>query len=124
MGHAGAGGSAVAVGERGDLDSDGDYFVFELSGGDTGESFLVGHSAGQNHVVNFAWLEVGNPGERLLDGKGGEIVGARGAQRAFVSTANGSADGGDDHGFGHGGTSQVESSIVLLVRSQGNATLG
>ena len=70
-----------------------------------------GHGAAENHVVDFLWLETGNAGKGLFDCQPGEIVGARGAQRAFVGAAYGSADGRNNHGFRHGKTSQSESEI-------------
>jgi hypothetical protein len=74
------------------------------------------HGAAQNDVVNFLGVDTGNAGERFFDGKRGKVIGARGAKRAFIGAADRSADGGDDDGFGHSRTSQVENSSLLLVR--------
>ena len=66
--------------------------------------FAFGHGAAKDHVVNFFGVEAGDASERFLDGECGEIVGARGAQGAFVGAADGSADSGDDDGLVHGRT--------------------
>jgi len=71
--------------------------------------FAFGHGAAENYVIDFFGVEAGNTGERFLDGQCGEIVGARGAQGAFVGAADGSADSGDDDGFGHGGPRKTKS---------------
>src|SRR6266581_4834969 len=70
--------------------------------------FAFGHGAAENHVVNFLGVEARDARERFLDGESGEIVGARGAERTFVGAPDGSADGRDNDGFGHGGTSELQ----------------
>jgi len=74
--------------------------------GDVHALFGFGHGAAEDYVVNFFGVEAGNAGEGFLNGQRGEIVGAGGAERAFIGAADGSADGGDDDGFWHGGTSK------------------
>jgi len=61
--------------------------------------FAFGHRAAENHVVNFLGVQAGDARERFLDSERGKIIGACGAERAFVGTADGGADGGDDDGF-------------------------
>src|SRR6266581_1919148 len=85
--------------------------------------FAFGHGAAENHVVNFFGVKARDARERFLDGESGEIVGARGAERTFVGAADGSADGGDNDGFGHGGTSQVGIQSSLLGEWKEIATL-
>src|SRR5260370_20906761 len=51
------------------------------------------------------------------------MVGACGAQGACVSAGDGSADGGDDDGFWHGGASQVEIQCSLLGECGEKATM-
>ena len=50
---------------------------------------------------SISLVEAGDAGEGSVDGEGGEIVGARGAQGALWGFADGRADGADDNGFGH-----------------------
>src|SRR5207245_7753786 len=67
-----------------------------------------GHGTAENYVVNFFGVEARDARQGFLDGQRGEIVGARGAERTLLSTADGSANSGDDNGFWHGGTSKSE----------------
>jgi hypothetical protein len=80
--------------------------------------FAFGHGAAENHVVNFFGVEAGNAGKGFLDGESGEIVGARGAERSFIGAAYGSANGGDNDGFWHGGTSKSENRKTKLEKAK------
>src|SRR5229473_2902054 len=56
----------------------------------------------------------------MPEGEQGMNVGARGAQRAFVGAADGSANGGDDDGFGHDGLAG-EDSVFIVGRVKGKS---
>ena len=61
-----------------------------------------GHGAAEDDVVDFLGVEAGHAVEGGANGDGREVVGARGAQRAFAGLADGGADRTDDYGvFSH-----------------------
>ena len=94
------GGSAVAVGERGDFHFDGNGFVLEISGGDGGESFLVGVGgeligllAGDAEFARDIFRA-----ESHVDVGVGIVIDEPGIGRNFVA-----AHGDHGHGFGAAG---------------------
>jgi hypothetical protein len=60
-----------------------------------------GHGAAENHVFDFSGVEARGACAGFADGDGGEVIGASGAESAFVGFADGGTDGTDDDGVSH-----------------------
>src|SRR5690348_10267137 len=91
-----AGGAEAVDGHGGGFDGQSG-----AEGGDAGDVHaLLGfrHGAAEDDVFDLFGIEAGDAGQRRANGDGGEVVGARRAQRAFKSFADGGADGTDDYG--------------------------
>ena len=63
--------------------------------------FAFGHGAAEDHVLDFLGIEARDAANRFLNGDGGEVVGARGAQRALARFPDRRANGTYDDGFSH-----------------------
>ncbi len=60
-----------------------------------------GLGAAQDDVINSRFVEGWNSVQGSANGGCSEVVGAGSGERAFGGAAHGSADGGDEDGFGH-----------------------
>lgn len=95
-----AGGAEAVDGHRGGFDGE--------TGAERGDArdvhalLAFGHGAAENDVVDLFGVDGRNAGEDFFYGESGKIVGAGGAERAFVGAAYGSAYRGNDYGFWHG----------------------
>src|SRR5664280_2799781 len=63
----------------------------------------AGQTAAEHQVVDVVRVELGHLVQCGLHDRGGEVVGAQLLERAFESTADGGAGGGDDDRLRHGG---------------------
>src|ERR1700688_724019 len=96
-----SGGAEAIDGDGGDFDGESG-----AEGGDAGNVHSLlgfGHGAAEDDVFDFFGVELGDAVERAFDGAGGQFVGTGGAQRSFIGSAYGGADGGDDYYFSHEG---------------------
>src|SRR5580658_1161886 len=94
-----SGGAEAIDGHRRDLDR-----KTSAQGGDAGDIhslFGFGHGAAEDNVFNFFGVKLRHAVKSGLDGDGGQFIGARGTERAFIRSAYGSTDGGNYYDFTH-----------------------
>ncbi len=93
-------GGAVAVDGHGG-GGDGQAGAEAGYAGDVHSLLGLGHGAAEDYVFYLGAVELGDAGEGSVDGGGGEVVGARGAEGSARGFADGGADGGGDDCFVH-----------------------